>query len=252
VATRRMFEREIMELDDFVDMPSSTRLLYVYLNLDADDEGFLGSPKKVMRAFGGSEDDIKILIAKGFLKVFNSGVIVVTHWHEHNKIRKDRIKPTRYIEEKQQLQSIDFQEVQPNVNQMSTKCQPNVRIGEGSIGEGSIGEGSIGEGSINTPNPSKGNFVSFNEFEFYPNLKESLEDYRDHIKALGKSHKKTDRAWSIFKGKVKSMVDSHGADITQQQVLSAIEGNWKTIYEPKGNFNGNQTAPTFKPNFNRG
>lgn len=125
MANRRMFEREIMELDDFVDMPASTRLLYVYIALDADDEGFLGSPKKVMRAFGGSEDDIKILIAKGFLIAFESGVVVVTHWHEHNKIRKDRIKATRYIEEKQSLQLVDLQWQKPSDNQVSTKCQPS-------------------------------------------------------------------------------------------------------------------------------
>ncbi len=143
MAQRRMFEREIMELDDFVDMPTSTRLLYVYINLDADDEGFLGSPKKIMRAFGGSSDDMKILIAKGFLIAHESGVIVVTHWHEHNKLRKDRIKPTRYLEEKQTLELVENQWVQPSVNQVSTKCQTNDRLVEVSIGEVSIVKDSI-------------------------------------------------------------------------------------------------------------
>jgi hypothetical protein len=134
MANRRMFEREIMELDDFVDMPTSSRLLYVYICLDADDEGFLGSPKKVMRAFGGGDDDIKILIAKGFLIAFESGVVVVTNWNEHNKIRADRIKPTRHQAEKEQLQLIDLQWQKPTVNQMSTNCQEVVAECPPSIG----------------------------------------------------------------------------------------------------------------------
>ena len=40
----------------------------------ADDDGFIGNPKKIMRMIGASEDDLKILLAKKFLINFDNSV----------------------------------------------------------------------------------------------------------------------------------------------------------------------------------
>lgn len=47
MATRRMFSKEVMDSDTFIDMTTNAKLLYVYLNLNADDEGFISNPKAV-------------------------------------------------------------------------------------------------------------------------------------------------------------------------------------------------------------
>ena len=84
----------------------------------------------------------------------------------------------------------------------------------------------------NTPNPSKGDNV-FDEFS--PIIKIACSNYKFHLSQLGKGYKKTDKAWDLFKGKVAKMIVAHGEHVTLEQINSAIEGNWKTIYEPKEN-----------------
>lgn len=102
MAEHRMFAKSVIDSDAFLDMSVSARLLYYDLGMRADDDGFV-TPKKIMRMTGASEDDLRILIAKGFLVPFESGVIVITHWWLNNYIKNDRYRPTIYQEEFNQL-----------------------------------------------------------------------------------------------------------------------------------------------------
>ena len=96
---RRMFTKKITESDAFLDMPLSSQCLYFHLNMSADDDGFVNNPKRILRTIGASEDDLKLLIAKAFILVFESGVIVIKHWRMHNTLQNDRYHPTDYQEE---------------------------------------------------------------------------------------------------------------------------------------------------------
>jgi hypothetical protein len=98
-----MFSLDIVDSDDFLDMPISSQNLYFHLGMRADDEGFLGSPKKVLREVRGSTDDIKLLSVKNYIIIFQSGVIVLTHFNINNYIPNDRFKPTVYQDEKKQV-----------------------------------------------------------------------------------------------------------------------------------------------------
>lgn len=100
MAQRRMLSQHIMDSDAFLDMPPTTQILYVHLCMRADDDGFVGNPKKIMRMVGSVDDDLKVLLAKRFLLKFDSGVIVIKHWRIHNYIQKDRYQETKYLEEK--------------------------------------------------------------------------------------------------------------------------------------------------------
>ena len=103
MAERRMFAKKIIDSDAFLDMPLSTQSLYFHLSMRADDEGFINNPKRIQRMIGASDDDCKLLIAKGFILVFETGVIVIKHWKIHNYIQKDRFKPTICLEEKKEI-----------------------------------------------------------------------------------------------------------------------------------------------------
>lgn len=102
MAQKRMFDKSIVETDSFMDLPVTSKALYFLLGMEADDEGFV-SPKRVLRIYGGSDDDVKVLIAKGFLIAFESGVVVITDWKKNNWLDSRRIKETEYIKEKGQL-----------------------------------------------------------------------------------------------------------------------------------------------------
>ena len=103
MAQRRMFSKKIVETDFFMEMSPTSKLLYFYLNMSADDDGFVGNPKTIKLISGATDDDLKILIAKQFIIPFDSGVIVIKDWKIHNYIRNDRYNETQYLEEKKQL-----------------------------------------------------------------------------------------------------------------------------------------------------
>ena len=103
MAERRMFAKTIVLSDAFLDMSLGARCLYMTMGMLADDDGFVNSPKAIMRQIGASEDDLKVLIAKKFLIPFESGVIVIKHWRINNYLQKDRINPTKYQDELKEL-----------------------------------------------------------------------------------------------------------------------------------------------------
>lgn len=103
MAERRMFAKTIVLSDAFLDMPMSARCLYFTLGMFADDDGFVNAPRGIMRQCGASDDDMKLLIAKKFVLIFESGVIVIKHWRINNYLQKDRINPTKCVDEKAML-----------------------------------------------------------------------------------------------------------------------------------------------------
>lgn len=103
MARRRMFSLDIVDSDQFTDLPPMARLLYYELGVRADDDGFVGNPKKITRFAECSEDDIKMLEDKGFIYMFDSGVLAIRHWTVNNQLRGDRYHETYYKEEKKKV-----------------------------------------------------------------------------------------------------------------------------------------------------
>ena len=121
MGNHRMFSLAVVDTDQFNDMPMSARLLYYELGMRTDDDGFVASPKKIVKMIGCTEDDLKLLIAKGFVICFDSGIIAITHWNINNKIRKDRKKDTIFFEE---MRSLSINENGAYTTRSETKCQP--------------------------------------------------------------------------------------------------------------------------------
>lgn len=107
MANRRMFSLTVIDTDKFLDMSSAAQSLYFHLGMRADDDGFVSSPKKIASIANCSIDDLKLLVAKGYIIPFESGVIVITHWKQHNYIQSDRYRKTTYKTEREQLELVD-------------------------------------------------------------------------------------------------------------------------------------------------
>lgn len=124
MANKRMFALDVIDTDRFCDMPISARLLYYELGMRGDDEGFVQNPKKIMLTTGTTADDLKILAAKGYVILFDSGVLVITHWRQNNFIQKDRFHETTCLAEKAQIQTTDSKiyELLPSGNKLDTPC----------------------------------------------------------------------------------------------------------------------------------
>ena len=145
MASRRMFSKDVVCSDRFLDMPASAQALYFQYGLEADDDGFVSAPKKILRLTNASDDDLKILVAKGFLIPFDSGVVVIRDWKINNYLRRDRYTPTRFKEEFEQLDTIDDRYQLhvlavgiPDDNHVVDMRDTQVRLGKDSIGKGSI------------------------------------------------------------------------------------------------------------------
>ncbi len=117
MAQRRMFNKQITNSDDFLEMPMSSQCLYFHLSMNADDDGFINNWKSIMKLAGAKEDDLKVLAAKQYIIPFDTGVIVIKHWKLNNYLQKDRMTPTNYQKELSQL-SLE----NGNVYNLDTKC----------------------------------------------------------------------------------------------------------------------------------
>lgn len=150
MAERRMFARAVTGGARFLRMPVTSRLLYYDLGMAADDDGCVEA-FAVMRMTGATEDDLKVLVSKGFVRVLNEDLVVyITDWQANNQIRKDRYHEGRYkglidCEVGSLPDNQVTPEWQPRVNQAGDDLATEVRLGKVSIGKASIGEASTGE-----------------------------------------------------------------------------------------------------------
>ena len=103
MASKRMFLKSFIESDFFTDLTHTAQILYIHLCMQADDDGFINSPKKIMRSILCCENDLKLLAEKGFIIMFRTGIVAIRHWKLHNTIQKDRYKTTIYLQEKDSL-----------------------------------------------------------------------------------------------------------------------------------------------------
>ena len=168
MAERRMFAKTIIDSDAFLDMPTTTRLLYYDLSMRADDDGFINSPKKIQRMIGASDDDLKVLIAKKFIIPFESGVVVIKHWKIHNYIQKDRYKPTVYKDEmaKLEIKENNAYSFETNCIQNGYTLDTQVRLSKDSIGKDSINIVSSSPEMVKEFKKNYAEFVSMTKEEY--------------------------------------------------------------------------------------
>lgn len=96
MAKKRMFCKSVLEEADFLKLSPGAKVLYFYLCMDADDDGFVDSPDKVARIVRARGRVLAELWQSKYVIVFTDGTLLVTHWLLHNTIRKDTYEPTRH------------------------------------------------------------------------------------------------------------------------------------------------------------
>jgi hypothetical protein len=232
MAERRMFTDKITESDVFLDMPLSTQALYFHFCMNADDDGFVKNPKRIQRMLGAGDDDCKLLVVKRFVLPFESGVIVIKHWRMHNLLRKDRYKPTEYIEEKSMLKikengAYTFDETQGK-SLMATSWQPddNQLATQDSIGKDSIDK-YIKENKKENP---------FEGFEFTEKVKSMIHVWLGYKKEKGQTYKPV--GLNTLLKKIEKWQKEFGEDYVVNAIDNSISNNYTGLFPVKTN--GNQ------------
>lgn len=175
-----MFDKSIVETDSFMDLPITSKALYFLLGMEADDEGFV-SPKRVLRIYGGTDDDVKVLTAKHFLIAFESGVVVITDWKKNNWLDSRRIKETEYTIEKNMLS-----EDSNNKYILLSGGLATARLEEKRIEENSIEEKSI-YGEFKNIKLKEDEYNKLVEKIGEKNTSILIEELSGYIKSLGKN-----------------------------------------------------------------
>jgi len=169
MAERRMLSKKIFQSRKFLMMPFEAQALYTHLILSSDDDGVVEA-FPIVRMIGAKEDSLGLLVVKKFILPLNDDMVYfITDFEEQNKIRADRVQPSRYRElllEKTDLvvegkrvtgqkKYIDGQvtgKCQTDDGQVTGKCQTDDGQVTGkcrhSIGKDRIVEDSIGEYSL--------------------------------------------------------------------------------------------------------
>lgn len=232
MAERRMFAKTIIDSDAFLDMPLSAQALYFHLSMRADDDGFVNNPKKIQRMIGASDDDYKILIAKSFVLLFESGVIVIKHWRINNYIRGDRYKETVYTEEMGLLsvkENGSYTLGIPHDNHLVYQMDTQVRLDKDSKGKDSLGKDSLYN---NTP---------YNPPRYYPNDESLDKTFADYV-AMRKKIKKpmTDRAVDLAIKKLNELSKGDN-DLAIRILEQSIMNSWQGLFPIGGASKTSQT-----------
>lgn len=107
MAEKRMFSRELVESDQFLELPLSAQGLYMHICMEADDDGFVNNANRIRKVVEASQEDYRTLFDRGYLLQMANGLVVVAHWKICNSIRKDRYKPTVHQSEYKKLKVCD-------------------------------------------------------------------------------------------------------------------------------------------------
>lgn len=259
MANRRMLNKTVVESDPFFEMPADSQALYMHLVLNADDEGFVGNPETIRRMTGFSKDSLKLLIAKGFLISFQSGVVVVTHWEMQNKIQPSRKTKTIFTDEKgllivdEQGKYLIFnnssEPCQQDADKMSEECQrvADKTSEQVSIGKDSIGKDSIDKSSINTTcpeleAPDRKKVISLS-------LNDNTEHwiYEDNVSKWSELFPAVDVMQELRK--MKSWLDSNKARRKTKRGIARFINSWLSKEQDKGRMPV-RSEPTHRNNNN--
>ena len=211
MAERRMMAKSVIDTDTFLDMPASTQNLYFHMLLRADDDGFIASPKGILRIIGASDDDLKLLLAKQYLFRFESGVVVIKDWKIHNYIQSDRYKPS--LQPERELLTItankEYTLTNSDVSDMDTECIQNVSIGKVRLGKVRLGKVRLGKVRLDKNNNGECEKSHSKCKRFKPPTLEEVEEYckerNNGIDAQYFIDYYEARGWELSKGrKVKS------------------------------------------------
>ena len=103
MANRRLLSKSILYSDDFSTLSADATKLYIYMILEADDDGFIGHTRQVLKISEVDGRALEELIDRGYVIRFKSGVCVVRHWRIHNSIDRNGYTPTEFKIERSQV-----------------------------------------------------------------------------------------------------------------------------------------------------
>lgn len=183
MANRRMISKTVLYGLEFSKLSADAKILYVYLLVAADDDGFISNPVREAKA---GDVDITYwdeLQGSGLVIVFPNGVAVIRDWLNQNRVQSSKHTPTAFQSELKQLgvnqnnqyyvlptdEEQESDELPADFQQNADELPTQYSIGKDSIGkvrEGKdkSGKGRIGEGRKGGMGEKKGEPTFLEDF----------------------------------------------------------------------------------------
>lgn len=175
---------------------------------------------------GANQDDLKLLIAKGFIIALEDGIIVIRHWKQNNYIQNDRRKSTIY---QSQLAALT---VNNGIYEVDTQCIQTVSTldTQDSIDKNSKDKGSKGKDNIKASKHTKA---------YFPNdesLNQAFVDYLEMREQIKKPM--TERAVELAIKKLEGLSvlpfsDSMDNDLAIQILNQSVMNSWQGLFPLK-------------------
>ena len=164
MARKRMISKDVTDTDKFTSVSLAARGLYMHLNLEADDDGFITSAIRTTKSVGGTDEMLNELVDSGYLIRFESGIFLVRDWNVHNTVQKDRYTPTRCTKELAQVKKKDgiyYTAMDPEWIQIGSNVDPQISIDKDSKDKNK----NKGKPKTNSFNNIEQNTYNFEELE---------------------------------------------------------------------------------------
>ena len=235
MAERRMVSKRIVNSARFLKMPISSQALYFHLCINADDDGIVEA-YNIIRGVGATEDDLRVLVAKEYVKVLNDDLVTyIIDWRENNKLRADRKIDSIY---KPLLLSVmPDADLLQRKNRADLKKKEEVDVHWTSNGQqmDCVGKDSIGKDSIDN------NILSDKSDELLCSFEELYKKYLTvHKSYNGKGKAKTKYIKWCTTG---CKVNGKTVKLTPQQIENGIFNYVQDHYDKEAK---NEWVPEFK------
>lgn len=156
MGNRRMFSARVTESTRFLKMPATSQNLYFHLVMHADDDGIVEA-YSVIRLVGATEDDLRVIVSKGFATLLNEDMVTyINDWNENNTIRADRktdsiyqelllnvVPGVKLVESKKSYYARKKEICQTNDGQNADTCQPFDRLSKDKLSKDKLSKDNI-------------------------------------------------------------------------------------------------------------
>lgn len=184
MAEKRMFAKNVVNSDTFLNLDNNAKALYYALCMEADDDGFNNRVRATMAMNKCNDDDITTLVEADLIYIFPSGRIVVLDWRLNNCIQKDRYHPSNFPERKliitaddKRYQILDKESLSDGEESLSELCEEENKVGLVEKNEGDIIEAENAAGSAVVSAKDFQSFCQTNRYQFTYQMYEAIKHF---------------------------------------------------------------------------
>lgn len=161
MAKDRCISTDVLMNDNFMSLPNSAKVLYIYFNQNTDNLGFVDNLASIMAITKAKPKDLQLLIEKEYIIQVKDWLYLETHFRLNNKnLRPERGKKsrfTKYLEDYEVDESDMYvlsEKCRQNVGNLSAICPKNSeqsKVKENKVKEINLKERNIKESIIDSP-----------------------------------------------------------------------------------------------------